>query len=71
MLRIKQIAGVKIDAPSIVKLNLPLVGSLEATNVHSAKKVWRPKKVITKPINSKSFKNSAGAIKGVKIEKIK
>ena len=71
MLKIKQIAGIKIDAPSVIKLNLRFVGILENINVHSAKKAWNPKKVTTKPINSKLFKNFAGAIKGVKIEKIK
>ena len=70
MLSIKQIAGIKIDAPSVIKLNLSFVGSREDINVHSAKKVWRPKKVITKPTNLKSFNESCGAINGIKREKI-
>ena len=46
------------------------MGSLEDINVHSAKKVWRPKKVTTKPMNLKSFNESCGAINGIKREKI-
>ena len=71
MLSTKQIAGIKIDAPSVIKLNLSFVCSLENKNVHSAKKVWRPKKVTTKPMNLKLFKNLSGAMRGVKNEKIK
>ena len=70
MLSTKQIAGIKIDAPSVIKLNLSFVCSLEDKNVHSAKKVWRPKKVTTKPMNLKSFNESCGAINGIKREKI-
>ena len=49
MLRIKYTDGKKIEAPSVIKLNLLFTGSLVDINVHSAKKVCRPKKVITKP----------------------
>ena len=71
MLRIKYTAGKKIEAPSVIKLKLLSTGSLEDMNVHSAKKVWRPKKVTTKPMNLKLFKNLGGAMRGVKNEKIK
>jgi len=46
------------------------MGSLDDINVHSAKKVCSPKKVITKPMNLKSFNESCGAISGIKREKI-
>jgi hypothetical protein len=49
---------------------LLLIDSLENINVHSAKKVWSPKKVTTKPMNLKSFNESCGAINGIKREKI-
>lgn len=52
MLRIKYTDGKIIEAPSVSKLNLLSTGSLVDINVHSAKKVWRPKKVITNPKNS-------------------
>ena len=70
MLRTKQIAGTNIDAASVINHNLLLIDSLEDINVHSAKKVWSPKKVITKPMNLKSFNESCGAISGIKREKI-
>jgi len=69
MLRIKYTAGKKIEAPSVVRHNLLPTGSLEDINVHNAKKVCKPKKVTTKPKNLKSFKDSCGTIKGIKIEK--
>ena len=62
--------GTNIDAASVMNHNLLLMGSLEDKNVHSAKKVWRPKKVTTKPMNLKSFNESCGAINGIKREKI-
>lgn len=46
------------------------MGSLDDINVHSAKKVCSPKKVITKPMNLKSFNESWGAINCIKREKI-
>ena len=70
MLRIKYIAGKKIEAPSVIKLKLLSTGILVDINVHNAKKVCRPKKVTTKLKNLKSFKDSCGVIKGIKMEKI-
>ena len=70
MLRTKQIAGTNKDAASVINCSFLFMGSLDDINVQSAKKVWRPKKVTTKPQNLKSFKDSCGAIKGMKIEKI-
>ena len=65
MLKSKQIVGINIDAASVVNHNLLFVVSLEDMNVHSAKKVWRPKKVMTKPMNLKSFNESCGATNGI------
>tara|TARA_Y100000389_G_scaffold53694_1_gene49549 strand:- start:1139 stop:1357 length:219 start_codon:yes stop_codon:yes gene_type:complete len=70
MFRTKYIAGTTIEAASVINHNLLFMSSLEDINVHSAKKVWRPKKVTTKLMNLKSFNESCGAINGIKREKI-